>query len=104
MQQLFALSLGIAAMVFAATQSPAQTAAPQCGTRADVMQALASRYGETPQAMGLAPDNRLMEVYASASGSWTLTISLADGRTCLIAPGQSFEALSRPLARLDQPA
>ena len=104
MQQLFALSLGIAAMVFAATQAPAQTAAPQCGPRSDVVQALASRYGETPRAMGLAPGNRLMEVYASASGSWTLTVSMADGRTCLIAAGESFESLAQPLAQLDPPA
>ena len=104
MQQLFALSLGIAAMVFAATQSQAQTADPQCAPRAEVVQALASRYGETRQAMDLAAGNQLMQIYASASGFWSLTVSMPDGRTCLVVAGQSFEALAEPLALNDPPA
>ena len=79
MNQLFALSLGIAAMVFAASQSNAQTAGPACAARAEVVQALASKYGETRQAMGLAATTQLMEIYASPKGSWSLTVTLADG-------------------------
>lgn len=104
MQQLFALSLGIAAMVVAASQSRAQSPGPQCAARADVVQALATRYGETRQAMGLAAADQLLEVYASSSGTWTLTITLTDGTTCLVASGTSFEALSEPLAMNDASA
>ncbi len=104
MQQLFALSLGIAAMVFAANQSRAQSPGPQCAARADVVQVLAARYGETRQAMGLAAENQLFEVFASEAGTWTLTITLTDGTTCLVASGSSFEALAEPLALNDPPA
>ncbi len=104
MQQLFALSLGIAAMAFAASQSNAQSPGPQCAARADVVQVLAARYGESRQAMGLAADNQLIEVYASAKGTWSLTVTLTDGTTCLVASGTSFEALSEPLALNDPPA
>lgn len=103
MHQLFALSLGIAAMVFAASQAPAQSA-PPCAPRAEVEQTLAARYGESRQAMGLAAGNQLMEVYASASGTWTLTVSMPDGMTCLVASGSSFEQVNEPLALNDPPA
>ncbi len=104
MNQLFALSLGIAAMVFAASQSNAQTAGPACAARVEVVQALASKYGETRQAMGLAATTQLMEIYASPTGSWSLTVTLADGTTCLVASGQNFDILSEPLALNDPPA
>lgn len=104
MQQLFALSLGIAAMIFAASQSRAQTPGPQCAARADVVQVLAARYGETRQAMGLAAETQLMEVFASEAGTWTLTITLTDGTTCLVASGNSFENVAEPRAVNDPPA
>jgi hypothetical protein len=108
MQQLFALSLGIAAMFFAATHAPAQSVSAgggsQCAPRADVVQALAIRYGETRQAIGLAAGTQLMEIFASERGSWTITASMPNGTTCLVASGESFEKLSEPLAMNDPPA
>lgn len=104
MNQLFALSLGIAAMVFAASKSHAQSPGPLCAARADVMQVLAVRYGESRQAMGLAAENQLMEVFASAAGTWSLTITLTDGTTCLVASGGNYEALAEPLTVTDPPA
>lgn len=104
MQQLFALSLGIAAMVFAASQTHAQNVPVQCAARADVVQVLASRYGETRRSIGLAPGNQLMEIYASDTGTWSLTVSTPDGRTCLVASGSDFETVSDALARSDPPA
>lgn len=103
MQQLFALSLGIAAMIFAATQTNAEIPGLRCAPRAEVVQILTTRFGETRQAMGLAAADQLMEVYASDSGRWTLTVSLPDGTTCLLASGQSFETLQEPLALNDPP-
>ena len=107
MQPLFALSLGIAAMVFAANQVHAQSAdAPglQCAPRDQVVQVLASRYGEKRRSMGLAADEQLMELYASAAGTWSLTVTTAQGITCLVASGDSFESVPEPLALNDQPA
>lgn len=45
--------------------------------------------------MGLAPNNRIVEVFVSEeTGSWTITLTSADGVTCLVAAGQHFEVLS----------
>jgi hypothetical protein len=105
-QQLFALSLGIAAMVFAATQSNAQSASstPQCAPRKQVMQVLATRYGETHRSIGLAAGNQVMEIYASDAGSLTFTFTRADGLMYLFTSGQNFDAASEPLALNDPPA
>lgn len=88
-QTLLAFSLGAAGLILAATQIHA---APQCGKRDLVLRQLSEKYGETRRSMGLGGDNTVMEVFASAaSGSWTITVTLPDGMTCLVASGQGFE-------------
>ena len=57
--------------------------------------ALEKEYGEQARAMGLAQDNTVMEVYASEeSGTWTLTVTMPNGLTCLVASGKSFETIA----------
>lgn len=93
-QQLFALSLGIGGLVFAAHQALGQ-AAPQCAERGAVVAELAARYGETRGGIGLANGNAVMEIFASDdSGTWTITITTAAGLACLLAAGQNFERLA----------
>ena len=39
-----------------------------------------------------------MEVFASVeSGSWTITVTMSNGITCLVASGQAFEELAEVL-------
>lgn len=88
--RLFALSLGIGALILATQQAFAQPA--NCGPREDVLKQLAEKYGEMRQAMGLAANNALVEIFASeTTGTWTITMTTPRGATCLIATGQSFE-------------
>lgn len=108
MNQLFALSLGIAAMAFAAAQARAQTLSPaaplQCGARAELVALLWGRYAETPRAMGLVAQDRMMELFASDSGSWTLLVTTAEGLACLLASGQSFQGPPAATLSADDPA
>jgi hypothetical protein len=70
-------------------------AAAQCADRDKVVKTLADRYGETRQSVGLAPDSAMMEVYAStATGTWTITVTMPNGMTCLVASGEHFEAVA----------
>ncbi|ARE38764.1 hypothetical protein RGUI_0623 [Rhodovulum sp. P5] len=70
----------------------------QCGPRDDVVEQLADRYGEARQALGLASNKTLVEVYANTrTGTWTITGTLPSGLTCLIASGDAFEALEETL-------
>ncbi len=65
-----------------------------CSARDTVIERLASKYGESRQSIGLAPQGRVVEVFASdETGTWTITVTMPNGVTCLIASGQSFETL-----------
>lgn len=89
-KQLIVLSLGMGALLLATQQAFAQRA--NCGPRQDVLRQLTEKYGEARQAMGLAANNALVEVFASeATGSWTITMTTPTGAMCLVASGQSFE-------------
>lgn len=88
------MTMGLAIMVLAAQQVWAQNCAP----RKAVVERLSEIYGETRRGIGIARQGAVMEVYASdQTGSWTITVTLPDGMTCLIASGRSFEALAEAL-------
>ena len=85
-----ALTLGTASAAFAQSQN--------CGARDTVIDRLANQYGESRQSIGMAPQGRVVEVFASLeTGTWTITVTLPNGTTCLVASGQSYEALDEPL-------
>lgn len=101
-KMLFALSLGFAGLILAVQ---AGHAAPQCAPREQVLAQLATGYGETRRAIGLAGDNAVIEVFASAeTGSWTITATLPDGMTCLVGSGQGFEEVTENLPASGDPA
>jgi len=86
--------MGLGIMVLAAQQVHASTCAPH----EDVVKRLTESYGETRRGIGIARQGAVMEVYASdQSGSWTITVTLPDGMTCLIASGQAYEAMTEAL-------
>ena len=66
-----------------------------CAARETVVERLATGYGETRQSVGLGSNNAVVEVFASAeTGTWTITVTVPGGPTCLVASGQSFEAVA----------
>jgi hypothetical protein len=85
---------GAAVAVLAATGAIAQV--PPCGERAPIVSALKNRYGESLSAFGLAGDGSLVELYVSASGSWTLLVTAPRGATCLVAGGHDWHFLDWP--------
>lgn len=93
-------------MVFATTarsDEPAARAAgaAKCAARETVVARLATKFGETRRGIGLGTRNRVVEIFASDdTGSWTITVTLPDGRTCLVASGQSWEDRMDDLAHL----
>ena len=69
-----------------------------CAPRDAVVDRLASGYGEARQSMGLGANNQVVEVFASAeTGTWTITVTMPNGLTCLVASGQAFEELAEVL-------
>ena len=69
-----------------------------CGQRDAILDRLASHYGETRRGMGLGANNGIVEVFASdETGTWTITVTMPDGRMCLVASGESYEDSMDPL-------
>lgn len=102
--QFLALSFGIGALMLA-TQHAFAEANTTCAPRDQVLERLATAYGETRQSIGLAANNAVLEVFASTeSGSWTITVTLPTGQTCVVASGIAFETLAEALPPAGQGA
>jgi hypothetical protein len=93
---LFALSLGFGGVILATQIAHSN---PQCDGREAVLALLADRYGETRRALGIAGDAAVMELFASdTTGTWSITMSLPDGRMCLMASGDGYDAVTEGAA------
>ena len=82
-----------AAIIAALVASPAtaQNTRP-CFQREALIETLAAKYGEARQVVALDGQGRLIEIFANVeTGSWTLTVSLPSGVTCMMRSGLAFE-------------
>jgi hypothetical protein len=78
---------------------------PQRAPREVVVGRLAEKYGESRQSIGIGGQGVVMETFASTeSGTWTITVTMPNGMTCLMASGQSYEALAEALPNADNDA
>ena len=74
---------------------------PKCMPRELLLSRLADTYGETRQSVGLSSAG-MMEVFASEeNGTWTITITVPSGPTCLVASGESYENINERLVTGD---
>lgn len=71
-------------------------AASQCAPHAALARHLAERFGETPRAVGLISDTRIVQLYSAPGGSWTIVVATADGRACILAAGRSWHDIALP--------
>ena len=91
------LALGIGAILLTAQGLRAQDA--QCAERSLIVERLAEEYGESRQSLGLTGSGQLLEVFASPeTGTWTITVTTANGLACLVAAGEAFRRIEGPLA------
>lgn len=96
-QQVMIGAMGFAILALAAQSVSAQTAR-NCAPREVVVDRLAEKYGESRQSVGLGANNSMVEVFAANdTGTWTITVTSANGLTCLVASGQSFETVAEAL-------
>ena len=84
----------LALLLALGTAAPALAQNQQCANRDTVVGRLAEKYGESRQSIGMVSQGRVMEVFASTeTGTWTITVTMPNGLTCLVASGQSYENL-----------
>ena len=89
----FSLIIAGLLWISAAPQADAQTV---CGERAEILERLTQEFAEVPQAVGLSEDGALVEVIVSPSGGWTILVTYPRRPTCVVATGESWEALTIP--------
>ncbi len=83
----------LAALATVAT-SPA-SAQSACGPREQLVKLLADQYKEDPVGMGLSQPGQVLEVFASSNGSWTMVMTMPDGKACMIAAGDNWEMVTK---------
>ena len=69
--------------------------APQsvCGKRARFVSQLNKRFKEKPVSIGLAADGSMIEVFAAASGSFSILLTRPEGISCLVSSGENWQVL-----------
>lgn len=86
--------VGIAVLSALPAAAQTQRMSMLCAARDTVVGQLTGRYGEQVHGMGLAHQNRIVEVYVSEeTGTWTITVTSPDGTTCLMAAGDHFATM-----------
>lgn len=85
-------------IAFVIMASVASSQSANCGPHDRVVAGLATGYGESRRSIALGANNVIVETFVSnQTGTWTITATSPDGPTCLVASGQSYEAVDEPL-------
>ncbi len=84
----FACLLAIGVLFAAGAQAEETT--PKCAKRADLIKWLDKNYHEVAVAIGMINDQSMMEMYVSATGTWTLLLTGTNGVSCMLADGDNW--------------
>ena len=98
-----ALIGNIALSALTLTSAAAQAINPYCGDHTEIISHLDSLYAEARAGFGLLDDGRMVEIFTSKRGTWTLLVTVPGGATCLVATGEAWQspaavAASGPMA------
>ena len=93
--------LAVAAAIAGLTPS---LAVANCGPHQEMIKVLAKKYLESPKAVGTVNDDKLVELFVSAQGSWTILVTRTNGSSCIIAAGQNWEDVPVSMRSLDPAA
>ena len=85
-----------AALALSLLASPAM-GQTYCGDRALILDSLKTKHGETQRAIMLMGP-RIVEVYASEAGSWTIIVTVESGAVCILGMGDNYrDSPAKPL-------
>ena len=69
-------------------------AEPICQLRKSTVHELEAQFKEKVSGRGLtANGNRMVELFVSSTGSWTILVTDTDGRSCLMAEGKGWHGI-----------
>ena len=73
-----------------------------CGDHAQITDRLGEEYAELRIGIGRIDDGRLIEIFASPGGTWTLLVTWPNGATCLFAWGDGWQGLPRAASSIEE--
>lgn len=88
------LTLTVAAPAMAQQQMP-------CAERSALVGELKEKYKEASQGVGMTGNGAVMELMTSEAGSWSLVVTMPNGKSCLIATGSGWEQVPVKVAGKD---
>jgi hypothetical protein len=65
----------------------------QCAKHEFMRKLLTKKFSEEPVAIGTVNQDRFMELFVSAEGTWTVLMTQTDGQACILAAGENWESL-----------
>lgn len=68
-------------------------AAALCLPHEAAVKILSHEHHEVPVAIALDAADRVLEVFASPEGTWTITVTSPDGVSCIMGTGEGFESI-----------
>jgi hypothetical protein len=84
------MKYALVALLAAAGIASAQ-AQQNCGPHGDLIAHLGDKYQERQLGYGTVGNFAIMEIYASAAGSWTVIVTDVAGKSCIVAAGEGWE-------------
>lgn len=72
------------------------SAAASCTSRDAMLDRLNNKFVEKLRAIGMISQKGVIEVLVSKTGSWTIIMTMANGRSCMMAAGKNWEQLAIP--------
>ena len=91
------------ALIAALCAAPAGAQELDCAYRPAAVEVLTRDHGEVVVGYGLRHDGQfLVEAWVSESGSWTLTITGADGVLCVLLYGSDWVFNEQPWPNMDE--
>lgn len=82
----------LTALAPTAFSGPAMAQQPMaCAERSALIGELKDKYSESAQGVGLTGNGAVMELLTSDKGSWSLIVTMPNGKSCLIATGDEWQ-------------
>lgn len=87
-----ALIGSIALSALTLSSAAAQAINPHCGDHTEIISRLGKTYAEARAGLGLLDDGRMIEIFTSKRGTWTLLVTVPGGAACLVATGEAWQS------------
>ena len=81
----------IALSALTTSSATAQAIDAFCGDHTEITSRLGKTYGESRAGLGLLDDGRMVEIFTSRRGTWSMLVTAPGGVTCLVASGEAWQ-------------